>query len=124
MQKRETGVRCEMKSNRRDMDWLARSTAATLTRTEVAEILYVDERTISRAIADGQLPGIYVGRRLLIPRLPFLAVLGGVSENGAPGGKSPPGSGEAPRTTRGATADQSTATEQHAQRNGRAGGVS
>lgn len=48
------------------------SNAAALTRTQVAEILEVDPRTITGAIANGELPSIHIGRRVLIPRQRFL----------------------------------------------------
>lgn len=37
----------------------------------------LDERTVRRACEDGQLPSIRVGRRILIPRLPLIALLEG-----------------------------------------------
>jgi excisionase family DNA binding protein len=36
----------------------------------------VDPRTVTRAIEDGQLPSVRLGRRVLIPRLPLLELLG------------------------------------------------
>jgi excisionase family DNA binding protein len=36
----------------------------------------VDVRTVSRAIENGELPSVRLGRRVLLPRLPLLAVLG------------------------------------------------
>jgi excisionase family DNA binding protein len=59
-----------------DLDDLVKSSAAVVTVTEAAELLGVDARTISRAMANGDLPALRVGRRLLIPRLPLLAHLG------------------------------------------------
>lgn len=52
------------------------SRAAALTVTQTAELLDVDVRTVSRACDEGQLPSLRVGRRLLVPRLPLLALLG------------------------------------------------
>lgn len=63
------------------------SRAAAFTVTEAASLLDVDVRTVSRACDDGQLPSLRIGRRLLIPRLPLLALLGvdpNKSEAGAP----------------------------------------
>jgi excisionase family DNA binding protein len=60
---------------RRDLGWLQTSTAATVTVAAVAEVLEVDERTVTRAIQDQQLPSVRVGRRVLIPRIPLLAML-------------------------------------------------
>ncbi|BCT76086.1 hypothetical protein SCMU_19280 [Sinomonas cyclohexanicum] len=39
-----------------------------------------DERTVRRACEDGQLPAIRLGKRILIPRLAFLAILDGTPE--------------------------------------------
>lgn len=49
----------------------------TLTVKEVAALLELDDRTIYRAIQDGQLPVLEVGKKKLIPRLKLLALLGG-----------------------------------------------
>lgn len=47
-----------------------------LSRPEVARLLGVDARTVSAAVESGDLPGLYLGRRLLIPRRPLLTKLG------------------------------------------------
>jgi len=70
-----------------NLDEARTSTAAALTVTQVAALLEVDVRTVSRACEDGQLPSLRIGRRLLIPRLPLLSLLGAApddSEAGAP----------------------------------------
>lgn len=54
-----------------------KSEAAALTRAEVAAILNVDTRTVTRAIESGEIPSIRLGRRRLIPREPFLALMTG-----------------------------------------------
>lgn len=59
-----------------DLEWVQRSTAAALTRDQVAKLLGVDPRTVTNAVQRGDLPSIKVGRRVLIPRLPLLAMLG------------------------------------------------
>lgn len=51
------------------------STYATLTRKEVAELLRVDPRTVSEGIRSGTIPSIRLGRRVLIPREPLLAMV-------------------------------------------------
>jgi excisionase family DNA binding protein len=66
--------------SRRDLHWLQTTTAATITRADAAELLGVDQRTVTRAIIDGQLPSLRVGRRVLIPRVPLLARLGASEE--------------------------------------------
>jgi len=47
-----------------------------LNRAEVARLLGVDARTVSAAVGSGDLPGLHLGRRLLIPRRPLLEKLG------------------------------------------------
>jgi len=66
-----------------NLDDIRASQVAALTVTDVADVLGVDPRTVSRACDDGQLPSLRLGRRLLIPRLPLLALLGA-----APGRRS------------------------------------
>lgn len=59
------------------------STAAVLTIAQTAGVLAdgegkpLDPRTVRRACRDGQLPSVIVGRRVLVPRLPLLALLDG-----------------------------------------------
>jgi excisionase family DNA binding protein len=65
---------------RRDLAWLQGSGDAAVTVAATAEVLNVDERTVTRAIRDGQLPSVRVGRRLLVPRLRLLALLDGSAE--------------------------------------------
>lgn len=67
----------EQVNSRRDLAWLQNSSAATITKAATAEVLGVDERTVSRGIAAGTIPAVRVGRRVLIPRLRLLAVLAG-----------------------------------------------
>lgn len=63
------------------LDELRASGAAVLTVTQTADVLRdleghrPDERTVRRAAETGQIPCVRVGRRLLIPRLPLLAML-------------------------------------------------
>lgn len=54
-----------------------RSENAVLTRTEIAAILNVDARTVTRGIAAGEIPSIRLGRRVLVPREPFIALMTG-----------------------------------------------
>jgi excisionase family DNA binding protein len=59
-----------------DLDELRISRAAVVTVAQAASIFGVDVRTVARAIQNGELPAVRLGRRVLIPRLPLLAVLG------------------------------------------------
>lgn len=54
-----------------------RSHLAALTITEAARLMRVDPRTVSAACAAGEIPSVRMGRRLLIPREAFLALLEG-----------------------------------------------
>lgn len=47
-----------------------------ITKAEAARALGVDVRTVTRSIEDGSIPFVHIGRRVLIPRLPFLALFG------------------------------------------------
>lgn len=51
---------------------LRTSAKAVLNRTEVALVLGVDPRTVTKAIEDGCIPALRLGRRVLIPREKFL----------------------------------------------------
>lgn len=57
------------------LDELKASTSATVSMAAVASLLDVDERTVSRACDEGDLPVMKVGRRRLIPRERLLAML-------------------------------------------------
>ncbi|GAA2850295.1 hypothetical protein GCM10010472_04190 [Pseudonocardia halophobica] len=70
-------ARTQTGASTRDLNWLRQSTDATVTLADCARLLHLDPRTVSRAIEDGQLPSIKVGRRILIPRLPLLQMLEG-----------------------------------------------
>lgn len=59
-----------------DLEWLRAATAAAITRRQTAQVLGVDERTVTRAIEAGEIPSLQVGRRVLVPRLPLLRLLG------------------------------------------------
>jgi excisionase family DNA binding protein len=59
-----------------DLEELRISRAAVVTVAQTAAVLGVDVRTVTRAIENGELPALRLGRRILIPRLPLLAALG------------------------------------------------
>lgn len=73
-----------------DLDELRASRAAVVTVTQAAALLGIDVRTVSRAIHNGELPALRIGRRLLIPRLQLLAQLG-ASDALAPDDSPAPG---------------------------------
>ncbi|WP_372500006.1 helix-turn-helix domain-containing protein [Williamsia maris] len=66
----------ETGSARVDLDWLRSTGVAALSRPQVAQLLDVDERTVGRAIADGSLPSMRLGRRVVVPRVPLMRLLG------------------------------------------------
>jgi excisionase family DNA binding protein len=66
-----------------DLRELRESTAATVPMSAVADLFDVDVRTVSRAVADGAIPSIRLGRRVLIPREPLLALLSADSTGAA-----------------------------------------
>lgn len=47
-----------------------------LNRTEAARLLDIDERTLTKAIEDGTIPSVRLGRRVLIPKRPFMETFG------------------------------------------------
>src|SRR3954452_11363062 len=55
---------------------LRSSDREVLNRSEVAALLTLDPRTVDHAIEDGTIPAVHVGRRVLIPRRPFLRAFG------------------------------------------------
>jgi excisionase family DNA binding protein len=59
-----------------NLEDLRTSRSAVVTVAQAASVFGVDVRTVTRAIGNGELPAIRLGRRVLIPRLPLLAVLG------------------------------------------------
>lgn len=74
------------------LDELSSSNRAAVTMADVAELLGKDPRTISRAVRAGELPSITLGRSVLIPRLPLLALLiGTATKTPANGALTPAG---------------------------------
>lgn len=65
------------------LDELRDSTAATITKATAAQVLGIDPRTLGRGIEDGTIPSIRVGRRIVIPRVPFLRMLTGEGQHTA-----------------------------------------
>ncbi|MCW2897782.1 MAG: hypothetical protein JWO67_47 [Streptosporangiaceae bacterium] len=63
-----------------NLDDARASRSAAFTVTQTAELLDVDTRTVSRACDEGQLPCLRIGRRLLIPRIPLLTLLGAAGQ--------------------------------------------
>ena len=52
---------------------------AALSRAQLAALLKVDPRTVTRGIEDGTIPAIKLGTRTLIPRERLLALLDGTA---------------------------------------------
>lgn len=55
---------------------IVHSAKGAITVADAAAVLGCDPRTVSRAIAEGKVPSIPLGRRQYIPVAPFLAMLG------------------------------------------------
>jgi excisionase family DNA binding protein len=70
-----------------NLDELMASRAAVVTVAQAASVLGVDVRTVSRAVQVGELPVLRLGRRILIPRLRLLELLGITEALGAPEGE-------------------------------------
>ena len=70
-----------------NLEDLMASGSAVVTVAQAASVFGVDVRTVTRAIQNGELPVVRLGRRVLIPRLPLLAVLG-VAVDAAVGGRN------------------------------------
>lgn len=58
------------------LDDLRKSPDVAITRTTAAAALGVDPRTVTAGIENGTIPSVRLGRRVLIPRLPFLELFG------------------------------------------------
>ena len=63
-----------------NLEDLKASRSAVVTLAQAASVFGVDVRTVTRAIQNGELPALRLGRRVLIPRLPLLACLGVVTD--------------------------------------------
>ncbi|OZE79287.1 hypothetical protein CH304_20155 [Rhodococcus sp. 15-649-1-2] len=55
---------------------IANMDAFALTPTDVARTLNCDRRTVTKGIDSGTIPSVRIGRRILVPRLPFLEMFG------------------------------------------------
>lgn len=54
------------------IEMLRNARSLVITRTEAAQALGVDPRTITAGIENGTLPSVQLGRRVVIPREKFL----------------------------------------------------
>ena len=68
-----------------DLEELRISRAAVVTVAQAAAVFGVDVRTVARAIENGELPSLRLSRRGIITRLPLLAALGVVVDDGLTG---------------------------------------
>lgn len=59
-----------------DSEWAQASRLAAFSVNQTAQLLGVDPRTVTQAVRAGELPSLQVGRRILIPRIPLLELLG------------------------------------------------
>jgi excisionase family DNA binding protein len=86
-----------------NLEDLRTSRSAVVTVAQAAPVFGVDVRTVTRAIQNGELPALRLGRRVLIPRLPLLACLGVTADGDLAEAADPPqridGSKGAPKTT-------------------------
>lgn len=69
-----------------DLEDVRASRSAVVSIADAAALLGVDARTVSRAMQNGELPALRVGRRLLVPRIPLLACLGALADDVPPEG--------------------------------------
>jgi excisionase family DNA binding protein len=67
----EDGVR-DMRTATVTIDMMRKSRSFVITRTEAAEALGVDPRTVTAGIENGTIPAVKLGRRVVIPREKFL----------------------------------------------------
>ena len=56
------------------LEQLRESSRPTITRAEAAAALGVDPRTVTVGIANGSIPALKLGRRVVIPREKFLKI--------------------------------------------------
>lgn len=56
------------------IDMMRQSRSFVITRTEAAEALGVDPRTVTAGIENGTIPAVKLGRRVVIPREKFLRI--------------------------------------------------
>ena len=68
-----------------DLEDLRASRSAVVTVAQAASVFGVDVRTVSRAIQSGEIPVLRLGRRVLIPRLRLLELLGADGEDQSDG---------------------------------------
>jgi len=59
-----------------DLEELRASRSAVVTVAQAASVFGVDSRTVIRAIQSGDIPVVRLGRRILIPRVRLLELLG------------------------------------------------
>lgn len=59
-----------------DLEWLRTTKVGAASRTQAAQVLGVDPRTVSHGIAAGVIPAIELGGRTMIPTLKLRRLLG------------------------------------------------
>ncbi len=64
------------KKKNMSIDSLRTSGKAVISIAETAQLLECDPRTVNKGIGEGRIPSIPIGRRLLVPVIPLLRLLG------------------------------------------------
>jgi hypothetical protein len=64
------------------IDSLRNSGRAVITRSEAAQLLECDPRTLNKALGEGRITTIQIGRKQFIPVIPLLRLLGIYFEGG------------------------------------------
>lgn len=59
-----------------DSEWLRTTKAAALTRSQTAQLLDIDPRTVSKGVDSGEIPAVRIGGRVLIPTEGLRRLLG------------------------------------------------
>lgn len=77
-----TDTKTETGSAPYDLNWLTTTTQAAATRNQTAQLLGVDPRTVSTAVARGEIPSVRIGQQILIP-VPALRRMFGIDGGAA-----------------------------------------
>lgn len=78
----QTDTHNENRSATCDLNWLRTTPQAGATRNQTAQLLGVDPRTVSTAVARGEIPSVRIGQQILIP-IPALRRMFGIEDGAA-----------------------------------------